>query len=197
MVAAKREISRADVLPMAEYAKVRAARRRKIAEHKAKRRLEIGPDACFLFESFETMWWQVHEMLYVEHGGEEEIHEQLSAYDPLVPKGDELVATLMFEIDDRRRRERVLGQLGGVEHTVSISFAGETVAAAPEGDVERSTAEGRASAVHFLHFPFTRAQIAKFRAPGCQVIVGIGHPNYAHMAVMPETVRAALSEDFD
>ena len=92
---------------------------------------------------------------------------------------------------------RLLTRLGGVEDTVSMSFAGETVAAAPEADVERSTAEGRASSVHFLHFPFTRAQIAKFRAPGCQVIVGIGHPNYAHLAVMPETVREALSEDFD
>ncbi len=197
MAAVKRAITRADVLPMSEFAKVRAERRRDIAEHKAKRRLEIGPDARFLFESFETMWWQVHEMLYVEHGGEEEIHEQLSAYDPLVPKGDELVATLMFEIDDRERRERVLARLGGVENTVSISFAGETVAATPEADVERSTADGRASSVHFLHFPFTRAQIAKFRAPGCQAIVGIGHPNYGHMAVMAEPVREALSEDFD
>ncbi len=152
-------------------------RRREIAAHKRIRRLEIGPDASVHFESFETMWWQVHEMLFVEHGGEKQIAEELSAYDPLVPKGDELVATLMFEIDDRGRRERVLARLGGVEDTVSMSFAGETVAAAPEADVERSTAEGRASSVHFLHFPFTRVQIAKFRAPGCQVIVGIGHPN--------------------
>ena len=121
----------------------------------------------------------------------------MMAYAPLVPKGDELVGTLMFEIDDQGRRERVLSRLGGVERTVTLSFAGESVSAVPEGDVERSTPGGRASSVHFLHFPFTREQIAKFGEPATRVIVGIGHENYPHMTVMPEVVRQALMEDFD
>ncbi len=78
-----------------------------------------------------------------------------------------------------------------------LSFAGETVSAVAEDDVERSTAEGRASSVHFLHFPFTVQQIAKFRTSGTRVTAGVDHPQYAHMAVIPEAVRGALAEDFD
>ncbi|MEN8196963.1 MAG: DUF3501 family protein, partial [Pseudomonadota bacterium] len=117
-------------------------------------------------------------------------------YNPLIPKGDDLVATVMFEIDDDIRRGRVLGRLGGVEETASIRFDGEEVKGVPEEDVDRTTAAGKASSVQFIHFPFTKSQIEKFRTAGTQVIVGLSHPQYAHMAVMPEAVRAALAEDF-
>ena len=139
---------------------------------------------------------QVHEMLFIEKGGEEQIPDELRAYNPLIPKGDELVATAMFEIDDEIRRGRVLARLGGVEETVSIRFGGEEVKGVPEQDVDRTTAAGKASSVQFIHFPFTKAQIEKFRTAGTQVVVGLAHPDYAHMAVMPEAVRAALAEDF-
>ncbi|MEE8204072.1 MAG: DUF3501 family protein, partial [Alphaproteobacteria bacterium] len=152
---AKHEITRADILPMSDFAAERRERRREISEIKKNRRVEIGPHAALYFENYDTMWWQVHEMLFIEKGGEAQIDDELRAYNPLVPKGDELVATLMFEIDDRERRERLLSRLGGVENAVTLSFAGETVSAVAEDDVERSTAEGRASSVHFLHFPFT------------------------------------------
>ena len=196
-MAAKHEITRADIMSMSEYAEERAERRRAIGEVKRDRRFEIGPFATIYFENYDTMWWQVHEMLYIERGGEEQIADELAAYNPLIPNGADLVATLMFEIDQPERRERVLAGLGGVEGTVTMSFAGETITAVPEGDVARSTAEGRASSVHFLHFPFTREQAAKFRAPGAKVVVGIGHPGYGHMAAMPEAVRQALMHDFD
>ncbi|MCH9019740.1 MAG: DUF3501 family protein [Proteobacteria bacterium] len=194
---AKREITRDDILPMDAFAAVRNERRAEIAALRKNRRFEIGPSATIYFECFETMWWQVHEMLFVEKGGDAQLADELEAYNPLVPKGDELVATLMFEIDDAGRRDRLLARLGGVENTVTIGFAGETVAGVPEGDVARSTEDGRASSVHFLHFRFTPAQIASFREPGARVDVGIGHEAYGHMAVMPEPVRQALSEDFD
>ncbi|MFQ5958573.1 MAG: DUF3501 family protein [Alphaproteobacteria bacterium] len=193
----KHEITRADVLPMSEFAAQRRERRREISEIKRNRRVEIGPYATLYFENYDTMWWQVHEMLFIERGGEAQIDDELGAYNPLIPKGEELVATLMFEIDDGERRERLLSGLGGVENGASLSFDGETVAGVPEGDVERSTAEGRASSVHFLHFPFTAGQVAKFRTPGTKVVAAIDHPGYGHMAVMPEAVRAALAEDFD
>jgi hypothetical protein len=196
-MAAKHEITRADIMSMSEYAEERAERRRAIGEVKRDRRFEIGPFATIYFENYDTMWWQVHEMLYIERGGEEQIADELAAYNPLIPNGADLVATLMFEIDQPERRQRVLAGLGGVEETVTMSFAGETITAVPEGDVARSTAEGRASSVHFLHFPFTREQAAKFRAPGAKVVVGIGHPGYGHMAAMPEAVRQALMHDFD
>ncbi len=195
-MAAKHEITRADIMPMGEFAAVRDERRRAIGEIKRNRRFEIGPFVTIYFESYDTLWWQVHEMLFIEKGGEQQINDELTAYNPLIPNGAELVATLMFEIVQRERRQQMLATLGGVEDTVTMSLAGETIAAVPEGDVERSTAEGRTSSVHFLHFPFAPEQAARFRAPGAKVTVGIGHPRYGHSAAMPEAVRHALSDDF-
>jgi hypothetical protein len=194
--AARRRIERADLLPLAEYAKVRKERRQAVLAVKRLRRLEVGPVATFYFESFDTMWLQIQEMLYIEKGGEGQIEDELRAYNPLIPQGSELVATVMFEIDDPVRRQTMLGRMGGVERTAFIEFAGESVAGEPEGDLERTTEEGKTSSVHFLHFRFTPAQIAKFRTPGTQVLAGFRHPAYGHLAVMPEAVRAALAQDF-
>jgi Protein of unknown function (DUF3501) len=197
MMAPKHEITHADLMPIADYAKERAERRTAMSAIKRQRRVEVGPFATFYFESYETMWHQIHEMLYIEKGGEAQVPDELSAYNPLVPKGQELVATVMVEIDDPKRRAQVLGRLGGVEETATMSFAGETVKGVPEADLDRTNAEGKASSVQFIHFPFTKAQIQKFRAPGTQIVLGFSHPNYGHMAVVPETVRAALEKDFD
>ncbi len=193
----KHEITRDDIMPVEEYAKIRRDHRRALSERKRDRRLAIGPDATIYFENYDTMWSQIQEMLYIERGGDEQLEDELRAYNPLVPKGNELVATLMIEIDDPDRRDRVLSRLGGIERTVFITVEGETIEAVPEEDVERTDESGRASSVHFLHFPFTPAQIEAFRRPGARITVGIGHPEYGHIAVMPEAVRAALAEDFD
>ena len=196
-MAPKREITKADLIPISEYGARRKEYRTAISAIKRRRRVEVGPFATFYFESYDTMWHQIHEMLYIEKGGDEQVPDELRAYNPLVPKGDELVATVMFEIDDPKRRAQVLARLGGVEETATISFAGETVKGVPEADVDRTTAEGKASSVQFIHFPFTKEQIEKFRAPGTQVVIGFSHPSYGHMAVMPEDVREALAKDFD
>ena len=193
---AARTITRADLLPVEAYAKVRKERRQAVLDKKKHRRLEVGPVASFLFESYDSMWLQVQEMLYIERGGDAQIDDELAAYNPLIPRGDELVATVLFEIDEPQRRKSFLGRLGGVEETAFLSFSGETVDGKPEADMDRTTAEGKASAVQFLHFRFTPEQIAKFRTPGTQIVLGFRHPSYAHMAVMPEAVRAALAEDF-
>lgn len=192
----KTEIGREDVLPMAEYLKIRRQKRRELAAVKKDRRVQVGPYATFYFESYDTMWLQVHEMLAIERGGEEQIPDELEAYNPLIPKGRELVATVMFEIDDPVRRKAVLERLGGVEETMTITVDGEKIRSRPEEDLDRTTAAGKASSVQFVHFDFTPEQIAKFRQPGAQVLVGIEHPNYGHLAVMPEHVRATLAEDF-
>lgn len=195
-MAEKRCLTREDIMAMEEYARVRPERRRAIAEIKRNRRLAVGPDATFYFENFDTMWHQVHEMLFVERGGEAQIPGELEAYNPLIPKGRELVATIMFEIGDRTRRQQLLGKLGGVEETVSIGLDGETIAGVPETDMDRSIAGGKASSVQFVHFPFSPEQIKRFRTPGTRIVVAIEHPAYAHMAIMPENVRAALAQDF-
>jgi len=192
----KREITREDLMPLAEYAKVRAARRAAVVARKQNRRLEVGPVATFHFEDYDSMWLQVQEMLYIEKGGEAQIADELSAYNPLIPNGRELVATVLFEIDDPARRAALLGRLGGVEETAFIRVDGETIKGVSETDIDR-TSEGKASAVQFIHFPFTAAQISRFRQPGAQIVVGFAHQAYGHMAVMPEPVRAALAGDFD
>jgi hypothetical protein len=143
------------------------------------------------------MLHQVQEMLYIERGGEDQIDDELSAYNPLIPNGRELVATLMFEIDEPVRRGEFLAGLGGVEHTITINLDGETITAVPEQDVERTTAEGKASSIHFLHFPFTETQAKKFKNPKTDVTLGIGHKKYGHIAMVSDVVREALAADFD
>jgi len=192
----KRRLTRADILPLDEYAKIRRQRRAEISEIKKRRRVEVGPFATFYFENFDTMWQQVQEMLYIEKGGEAQIEDELNAYNPLIPNGDELVATVMFEIDDERRRKVTLERLGGIEDTMFLRFAGETVRGVPEQDRENTRADdNKASSVQFMHFPMTAAQKAKFKTPETQVVVGFDHEHYGHMAVMPETVRAELAGD--
>ncbi len=198
----RHRITRDDILPMADYVRERKERRRALVEAKKHRRLDVGPDCSFYFENYQTMWNQIHEMLFIEKGGEAQIADELSAYNPLIPKGRELVATVMFEIDDPVRRGALLAKLGGVEETAFIRIGGETISESirgvPEQDVDRTSAAGKASSVQFIHFPFTDAQIAAFRGEEItEVVVGFSHPEYAHMAVLPEPVRQALGQDFD
>ena len=193
----KKEITPNDILPLATYATQRAAMRQEIVRRKKNRRLEVGPCATFYFECYETMLQQVQEMLYIEKGGAEQVADELSAYNPLIPKGAELVATVMFEIDDPVRRANVLARLGGVENTMFIRLGDDKVLGVPEADQERTNEEGKASSVQFVHFPFTAAQIAKFKSSGQMIVVGMEHPNYGHMSVMPEAMRAELAQDFD
>ena len=193
----KHEITRADILPPERYAAERRDHRQRISEVKRNRRVEVGPFCTFYFENFETMWHQVHEMLHIERGGETQIADELAAYNPLIPKGGELIATVMFEIEDPRQRDLALAKLGGVEHHMFLSIGGERVAGIADPTRENTTPDGKASSVQFLRFPLTPAQKARFRAQGTQVLVGIDHPEYGHMAVMPESVRKSLAPDLD
>ena len=194
---AGRRLSRADILPLDEYARIRSQSRREITALKKCRRLEVGPFATFYFENFATMWSQVHEMLHIEKGGDEQIVDELAAYNPLIPQGSELNATVMFEIDDPERRARALMQLGGIEHRAFIEAAGFRIRGEADPTRENTSPEGKASAVQFIRFRFTPAEIAAFKTPGARILVGFDHPGYGHMARLPEPVRAALAEDFD
>ncbi len=191
-----RKIEPSAIIPLAEYGKLRAERRKRMADIKKDRRLEVGPFATFYFESYDTMLHQVHEMLFIEKGGAEQLADELAAYNPLIPQGSELVATVMFEIDDPVRRARALGMLGGIEHKAFLRVGGETIRGVAEDDQERTREDGKASSVQFMRFPFTPAQVAAFRGGAGDVVVGFDHPNYGHMAVMPPAVRQALSKDF-
>lgn len=194
---AKHAIAADEILPIAEYARIRAETRRRIAERKRNRRVSVGPYLTFYFECYETMWLQVQEMVLIEKGGREQIAGELAAYNPLVPKGAELVATFMIEIDDPERRKRELGRLGGIEETTFLRLGSEKIVGVPEADQDRTSAQGKASSVQFVHFNFTPAQIAAFRKPGAEVVLGLAHPNYSHRTVLPDSVRQELAGDFD
>lgn len=192
----RKEITHADIMSLDAYQEIRAKKRKEMAAVKKTRRLEVGPFCTFYFESYGTMLHQVHEMLAIEKGGEEQIPDELEAYNPLIPQGAELVATVMFEIDDEVRRKNVLNRLGGVEDTMFIEIGGERIMSRAETDADRTTAEGKASSVQFVHFDFSPAQIEAFRQANAQVLVGVAHENYGHIAVMPEAAREALASDF-
>jgi len=194
MPASARRITPEDVVPDAEFAKQRQERRAALLPLKRLRRIALGPHCTFYFECFETMLFQVQEMLLIERGGVEQLADELQAYNPLIPQGDELIATLMFEIDDPVRRANILGGLGGVEDYFYLQVGADRTRGEPEHDVER-TRDGKTSSVHFLRFRLTPEAKAAFRHPATQVMIGCDDPRYAHIAVLSEESRAELARD--
>jgi len=192
----KREIQKEDIIPLDVYIEKRRELRKGIVDFKKNRRIALGPYATFYFESYETMLAQVQEMLYIEKGGDEQLKDELSAYNPLIPNGKELTATLMFEIDNPISRAAFLGKVGGIEETVFMKINGEKIKAVPEEDVDRTSAEGKASSVQFIHFNFTDDQIEKFQSNSSEIELGINHKEYSHSTKLSEENIASLSADF-
>ncbi len=192
----KREIQKEDIIPLDVYIEKRRELRKNIVDYKKNRRVALGPYATFYFESYETMLAQVQEMLYIEKGGDEQLQDELSAYNPLIPNGKELTATLMFEIDNPISRAAFLGKVGGIEETVFMKINGEKIKAVPEEDVDRTSAEGKASSVQFIHFNFTDDQIEKFQSNSSEIELGIDHKEYSHSTKLSKENIASLSADF-
>ena len=192
----KREIQKEDIMPLDVYIEKRRELRKSIVDYKKNRRVALGPYATFYFESYETMLAQVQEMLYIEKGGDEQLQDELSAYNPLIPNGKELTATLMFEIDNPISRADFLGKVGGIEATVFMKINGEKIKADPEEDVDRTSSEGKASSVQFIHFNFTDDQIEKFKSNSSEIELGIDHKEYSHSTKLSKENIASLSNDF-
>ena len=192
----KKEILKEDIMPLDVYIKNRKELRKNLVSFKKDRRIALGPYATFYFESYETMLAQVQEMLYIEKGGEEQLKDELTAYNPLIPNGKELTATLMFEIDNPVSRSAFLSKVGGIEEKVFIKIDGEFIKASPEKDVDRTSAEGKASSVQFIHFKFSDEQIQKFKSEGAEVEVGINHKEYSHTTKLSLANLSSLSADF-
>lgn len=191
-----RTITRDDIMPLDIFETIRPEKRQDSLLRKKFRRLAIGPAATIIFENWDSMWWQVHEMLRIEKGGENQIADELAAYNPMIPDGHELTATLLFEVDDPAKRAQFLSTIGGVEDHIFIEVGGHRVRAEPEGDVERTREDGKASAVHFLHFRFDDAAVAAFRGGEGAAMVGIDHPAYGHIAMIGAETRRELARDF-
>jgi len=192
----KRQIEKKDLMPADTYAESRKQIRTKLVEFKKNRRIALGPYATFYFESFETMVAQIQEMLYIEKGGDEQLKDELIAYNPLVPNGKELTATLMFEIDDPISRGMFLGKVGGIEQKIFMKVGNEEVKAVPEDDVDRTSAEGKASSVQFIHFKFNDDQINKIKLGSVKIELGIDHKEYTHTTKLTEDNIKSLSVDF-
>ena len=192
----KRQIEKEDLLPFDVYAKSRKQIRKDLVEFKKDRRIALGPYATFYFESFETMVAQVQEMLHIEKGGDEQLKDELIAYNPLVPNGKELTATLMFEIDNPISRAAFLGKVGGIEEKIFIKINDEIVKAVPEEDVDRTSAEGKASSVQFIHFKLNDNQISKFKSDSTTIELGIDHKAYTHTTRLAENSVKSLCADF-
>ena len=196
MPEALRKITPTDLLPIEEYDQQRKSLKANLIPIKKQRRVEVGPFATFYFENYATMWLQVQEMLRIERGGEEQIAGELDAYNPLIPQGDELIATLMLEIEDANRRNAVLLSLGGIEETVFLEIGDDMIHATPTEYDDRTTPDGKTSSVHWLRFKLTREQIKRFKDGSERVVLGLSHPSYGHMAVLTAETRAALAKDF-
>src|SRR3569832_1448102 len=192
MTAAERRVTEADILSDADYQARRKELRAEAIAMKKNRRVEVGPFATFYFENYTTMWLQVQEMLRIEKGGKDQIAGELEAYNPLIPQGSELIATLMLEIEDGARRDKVLRTLGNIEEPAFLDLGGERIKGAPTEDEARTTPDGKTSSVHWLRYTFTHAQIVKFKVGG-DAVLGFSKYNYGHMAEIPPAVRAELA----
>ena len=192
----KREIQKDDIMPLDVYTKNRKELRKNIVNFKKDRRIALGPYATFYFESYETMLAQVQEMLYIEKGGDEQLKDELVAYNPLIPNGKELTATLMFEIDNPVSRAAFLSKAGGIEEKIFIKIDGQSIKAIPEEDVDRTSAEGKASSVQFIHFKLNDEQIEKFKSDSVEVEIGIDHKEYSHTTKLSSANLSSLVADF-
>ena len=197
MTKENRIVEKSDLIAPEIYAKDRKQIRKELVNYKKNRRISIGPYATFYFENFETMLAQIQEMLHIEKGGHEQLKDELNAYNPLIPKGTELIATLMFEIDNPMIRADFLGKVGGIEEKVFIKVGVEKIVAPPETDVDRTSAEGKASSVQFLHFNFSEEQIKNFNNRDIEVIIGIDHTLYHHTTKISNDQKNSLVKDFN
>ncbi|MDC0943164.1 DUF3501 family protein [Pelagibacteraceae bacterium] len=192
-----KEVTKADLISAEDYAQNRKKLRKEIVSYKKDRRVSLGPYANFYFESYETMKAQIQEMLHIEKGGDEQLKDELAAYNPLIPKGKELVATLMFEIDNPLSRTEFLNKVGGIEEKVFLKIGNEKIKSIPEQDVDRTSSEGKASSVQFIHFEFTDNQIKNFKDLSNEIIIGVEHEMYSHTVKLSENNKKALALDFD
>lgn len=198
MSASEHRITPADLIPDAEYARQRAERRAALLPVKRLRRVALGPFCTVIFESYDTMLFQVQEMLLTEKGGAAQVPDELAAYNPLIPQGSELVATVMFEIDEPVRRAAALARLGGVEDRFFLQFGADfrSPGVPEEGDnVERTREDGKTSSIHFLRFPLDEAMKAVFRDPATTISIGCDHEHYGHLAILSPASRAELARD--
>jgi Protein of unknown function (DUF3501) len=186
-----------DLLTLEAYARERAAFRARVIAHKQARTIHLGAHLTLIFEDRLTIQYQVQEMLRIERIFEAAgIREELDAYNPLIPDGRNLKATLLIEYADPDERARQLALLNGIEHRIAFQVGDLPPAMAiADEDLDRATSE-KTSAVHFLRLEFSDAHVAALRA-GADASIAVNHPAYAGSALLAPVSREALAADFD
>jgi hypothetical protein len=190
-------LTRTDLMSLETYARERARFRARVLAHKKNRIVHVGAHVTLVFEDRMTIQYQVQEMLRIEKLFEADaIQDELDAYNPLIPDGGNLKATMLIEYDDVEERRRELARLGGIEHRVRLVVAGHApIVAHADEDLDRST-EDKTSAVHFLRFeidPAARADLAG----GAALTITIDHPRYQAAVEISGAIRSALLADFE
>jgi hypothetical protein len=194
-----RALNHQTILDLDSFNNIRTQKHAQIIALKKIRRLSVGPDITFYFENYETLWWQIQEMLRIEQGGEDQIEDELRAYGPLIPRlfedgSFELVATMMIEIPQEQRRKEVLETLGGIEKKISLCFDDVSIPAQSEEDVERTTSSGKTSAIHFLRFVIPKKYKISFLES--DVCIKIDHRHYNFSGELTPLLKQSLLDDF-
>jgi len=187
-------LAAADLMSLEQYARARAAFRSRVIEHKRRRTVAVGPHLTCCFEDRLTVQYQVQEMLRAERIFEADgIQDELDAYNPLIPDGTNLKATLLIEYPDPAERQLALARLKGIERRCYVAVGAERAYAIADEDLEREN-EDKTSAVHFLRFELGTEARRRFLG-GAPVTVGVDHPAYAHAVELSPEAHAALGAD--
>ena len=189
-------IEKSDILSRDEYKSKRKSLREKMVLRKKFRRVDIGPYVTMYFENKDTIIHQINEMVYIENGGEEQINDEILAYKSLIPDGQELVATVMIEIDNPIKRAEFLSKMGGFEETISIKIHDQEIKGKAELDGDRTTADGKASSVQFVHFEFDEEAVKSIKNNMENVSISISHESYRHSALLNTDTVGELVKDF-
>jgi len=189
----------ADVLDLRAYERVRDDYRRRIIEHKRVRRIALGPIVTLLFESFDTVRFQVHEMARAERiATDEGIEGELDVYNRLLPVRGELSATLFIELTSEDELRHWLPRLVGIEHAVGFKLGGteRLVMAEPEAThAQALTRETVTPAVHYVRFAFDRSDRQAFAAAPASLVAR--HPEYEAETELTEETHAALLAELE
>jgi Protein of unknown function (DUF3501) len=189
-------ITRDSLLTLESYARERNDFRARVLAHKKPRTVHLGEHVSLLFEDELTIRYQVQEMLRIEKTFEDAgIQDELDAYNPLVPDGENWKATMLVEYEDVEERRRMLARLKGIEDRVWVQIETHPrVYAIADEDLERENEE-KTSSVHFLRFELKPTMIASLKS-GAALSIGVDHPQYnATLRAVPEATRAALLAD--
>ena len=192
-----RKVERKDILNLYEYEKVRPEKIKEITQLKKRRRVHVGDKVTFVFENFDTVWFQIQEMIRAERMvKEEDIQFEIDTYNELIPDKNQLSATMFIEIPDQKERRETLPKLVGIHDTVYMHIGNKyTVKAEADEKSQMDYEEGKASVVHFLKWTLTPEQVEAFKRE--PVRIEINHENYKAMAEIPPEVKEELIKDLE